>query len=77
MEEIESGSEVLKWVGNTASWQRAKADSITKWQPVLVLQTCGGVGDTAYEPPQSITVTGVDSLKALRKAIDEALKYEI
>lgn len=78
MKNIERGAEVLQDTGNVATWKRYNPDTGTfKYQPMLVIQVCGGLGPEGYEPPQSITLSGVEALIALRKAIDEAIKYEI
>ena len=73
---IEKGASVVGYPGLVASWQRYRTEAKIKYQPYLVLMTSGGVGESTYEPPQSISVNGKEALIALRDAVDEALKYE-
>ena len=76
MNDIERGAEILGYVGVVASWQRYTPTAKTRYQPYVLLQSCGGMGDAGFEPAQSITITGKAALIALKKVVDEALKYE-
>lgn len=76
MKTLEMGAVCLGIVGATASWRRVKADAKNRFEPMLVIQLCGGVEDGAYTPPSDITIANVQGLLALREAIDEALKYD-
>jgi hypothetical protein len=42
---------------------------------MVVVQTSSDTDDGAHKPAESVTIGGVESLLALRSAIDEALKY--
>ena len=74
---FEFGAVCLGAVGNTASWRREKQDvaSPGRWHPMVVVQTSSDTDDGAHKPAESVTIGGVESLLALRSAIDEALKY--
>lgn len=78
MSNIEMGAIVLQYVGQVAAWHRTNPETgELRWQPMVVIQCCGGNGDHGYEPPQSISLSGKEALLALKQAIDEAIKYEI
>ena len=74
---FEFGAVCLGAVGNTASWRREKPDLATRnrWHPMVIVQTSSDTDDEAHKPAESVTIGGVDSLLALRSAIDEALKH--
>ncbi len=74
---FEFGAVCLGAVGNTASWRRERGDvaSPGRWHPMVVVQTSSDTDDGAHKPAESVTIGGVESLLALRSAIDEALKY--
>ena len=74
---FEFGAVCLGAVGNTASWRREKPDLATRnrWHPMVIVQTSSDTDEGAHKPAESVTIGGVDSLLALRSAIDEALKY--
>lgn len=74
---FEFGAVCLGAVGNTASWRRERkvVASPGRWHPMVVVQTSSDTDDGAHKPAESVTIGGVESLLALRSAIDEALKY--
>ena len=74
---FEFGAVCLGAVGNTASWRREKPDLTprNRWHPIVIVQTSSDTDDGAHKPAESVTIGGVDSLLALRSAIDEAIKY--
>lgn len=75
---IEKGASVIGYPGLVASWQRYRTEAKIKYQqqPYIILMMSAAVGESVYEPPQSISVSGKEALIALRDAVDEALKYE-
>ena len=77
LHDIEKGASVVGYPSLVASWQRYRTEAKIKHQPYLILMTSGGVGESSYEPPQSVSVSGKEALIALRDAVNEALKYEI
>ena len=77
MSNIERGAEILGYVGVVASWQRYTQDVKPRYQPYVVLQSIGGMGDAGFEPAQSITIQNKEALIALKKVVEEALKYDI
>ena len=74
---FEFGAVCLGAVGNTASWRRERADVAApgRCPPMVVIQTASTSDEGAHVPAESVTVGGLDSLLALREAIDEALKH--
>ena len=74
---FEFGAMCLGAIGNTASWRREKQDvaSPGRWHPMVIVQTSSNTDEGAHTPAESVTIGGVESLLALRAAIDEALKY--
>lgn len=74
---FEFGAMCLGAIGNTASWRREKQDvaSPGRWHPMVIVQTSSDTDEGAHKPAESVTIGGVESLLALRAAIDEALKY--
>ncbi len=75
---FEFGAICLGYVGSTASWRRERPDVVSpgRWHPMVVIQTSSTTDEGAFTPAESVTVGGVDSLLALRDAIDEALKHQ-
>lgn len=71
---FEVGSEVLGYVGTTASWRRPATKEATRWGPMLVISTSAGTDEGVHEPAASITLTSREAMLSLRAAIDEALK---
>jgi hypothetical protein len=45
-------------------------------QPTLELATMSGTDDGAYLPAESVSITGVEQIKILRDACDEAIKVD-
>lgn len=73
----EKGAVVIANLTRIAAWQRLpKAPGRLSTHPSIQIFASGCVDDGAYVPDQSIYIGGVHELRALRSAIDEALKYE-
>lgn len=74
---FEFGAVCLGAIGNTASWRREKQGVVGhgRWHPMVIVQTSSDMDEGAHKPAESVTIGGVESLLALRAAIDEALKY--
>ncbi len=70
---FEVGSEVLGYVGLTASWRRGDK----RYQPMLVIFSASSTDDGTYTPAETVTINSREGLLSLRKAIDEALKEQI
>lgn len=77
MNSIERGAEILGYVGVVASWQRYTPDAKQRYQPYVILQSMGGMGDSGFEPAQTISIHNKEALLALKKVVEEALKYDI
>lgn len=77
MSTVERGAEVLGYTGVVASWQRFTQDAKPRYQPYVVLQSMGGMGEVGFEPAQAITIQSKEALLALKKVVEEALKYDI
>jgi hypothetical protein len=77
---FEQGAVCLGAYGiTTASWLRyppEKRARYQSYQPLITINRSDQADEGAYFPPASIQVSGVEALRALRAAIDEALKYE-
>jgi len=76
---FECGAVCLEAVGKTASWRRTRpnVDQYGRWAPMVVIQTSSASDEGVFTPAECVTVSGADALRALRDAIDEALKYEM
>jgi hypothetical protein len=73
---FEVGAVVLGYVGNVASWRRLSAavPDNGRYPPLLTIHTCSStVDEGGYTPAASVTLSGRESLLALRAAIDAAL----
>lgn len=75
---FETGALSLGYVGTVASWRRTPPSDKAgmRRQPMLVISVCADIDEGVYTPATSITINTVVGLRALRAAIDEALKYE-
>ena len=78
---IEMGAECLGFPGMAATWWRMKPseDQMKKgWrqQPQITVLAAECTDENGHTPASSVNVSGVKALRALRAAIDEALKYE-
>ena len=74
----EFGSVCVSGLGITASWRRKRDYPVTQRQPywsLVVIQSCSGTEDGMFKPAESVTIVGDEALRALRNAIDEALKH--
>lgn len=77
MSTVEHGAEVVGYSGVVASWQRWVQDAKPRYQPYVVVQSMGGMGEAGFEPAQAITIQSKEALLALKKVVEEALKYDI
>ena len=67
--DIEMGAVALGYHGSCVTWRRNKT-----WQRAVVITQPDCVDGGAYIPACSVMISGVEHLRALRTAIDEALK---
>ena len=67
--DMDIGAIALGYHGSCVTWRRHKT-----WQPAVVITQPDCVDDGAYIPACSVMISGVGHLRALRTAIDEALK---
>ena len=76
---FETGAVVLGFYGNVAAWRRTAKEVDRRFcqQPALIITQAASTDDGAHEPAASVTLHGVESLLALRSAIDEALRNEV
>lgn len=73
--QYEVGAVVLGYVGNVATWRRpSTSDRRLQSSPMLTIQMCSSTDDGAYTPATDVRLIGAVALRALRVAIDEALK---
>lgn len=71
---FEVGAVVVGYVGQVASWRRPTAQYVSRYQPMLTIQSCGETDEGVHTPASSVSITSRNGLVALRAAIDEALK---
>ncbi len=77
---FETGAVVLGYYGNVAAWRRTAKEADGRFfsqQPSLIITQCASTDEGVHEPAASVTLHGVESLIALRSAIDEALRNEV
>lgn len=74
---FEMGSACLE-LGLTVTWRRVHVAAVSRSNrpPAISIQQACTVDEGVYTPAFDIQVTGIDALRTLRDAIDEALKYE-
>ena len=72
------GSEVLGYVGLTASWRRPVSGMVNArsgvYTPMLIISSAATTDEGVHEPAQTITIGSREGMIALRAAIDDALK---
>lgn len=75
----ETGAVVLGFYGNVAAWRRTAKHADRRYcqSPTLIITQAASTDEGAHEPAASVTLHGVESLIALRSAIDEALRNEV
>ena len=75
---FETGALTIGYVGSVASWRRTPPSGRAgmRREPMLIISFCADIDEGVYTPATSIVINTVVGLRALRAAIDEALKYE-
>lgn len=70
-----TGAVVLGGYGQVATWRRENPDAEYKrsWGPSIIILQSEQSDEGVLSPARDVTISGVDALRALRSAIDEAL----
>lgn len=76
--EFETGAVCLGSPTLVASWWRAAASTGTGYrrQPQINIFEAAAVSENVYVPAINLTISGRETLQALRSVIDEALRNE-
>lgn len=68
------GAIALSEHGDCVAWKRYPPEK--RWQPSITISIPPAVDEGAFMPAESVVVSGIERLLALRAAIDEALRDE-